>query len=159
MYIYNTKYLRWAHRWNPGFLDGVIPSPYQKDPLNQGFAVEVFNQIGDVLLSRAIFFPWLLGYSGFKSRLLIIQVGLKPHVLLVAGFLQSDAFAQRPSLGASVAVPALHALLSVTRCWVPSAGRKNGPNLIRPKGASELAIQIWDWLRKNIMMAMIKGHI
>ena len=54
-----------------------------------------------------------------------------------------------PPHSASVAVPALHALLSVTRCWVPSAGRKNGPNLI-PKGASELAIhRIWDWLRKK----------
>jgi hypothetical protein len=53
--MYNTKYLRWAHRLNPGFLDGVIPSPYQKDPLNQGSDVEVFNQIGDVLLSRVIF--------------------------------------------------------------------------------------------------------
>lgn len=44
---------------------------------------------------------------------------------------------------ASVAVPALHALLSVTRCWVPSAGRKNGPNLIRPQGGERVGSFCW----------------
>ena len=54
-----------------------------------------------------------------------------------------------PPHSASVAVPALHALLSVTRCWVPSAG-KTARIWSAPTGASELAIhRIWDWLRKK----------